>query len=57
MFGVNDIENAKNPDFELVDFEQNQAKFDITFDANRVDDNWELVLRYNKKLYKNEKIA
>ncbi|SDY51636.1 non-ribosomal peptide synthetase [Lachnobacterium bovis] len=56
MFGVNDIENAKNPDFELVDFEQNQAKFDITFDANRVDDNWELVLRYNKKLYKNEKM-
>lgn len=54
MFGVNDVVNPENIDYELVEFEQNQAKFDITFDVNREGDKWKIVLRYNRNLYKNE---
>ena len=57
MFGVNDVvsnQNTRSVDYELVNFEQNQAKFDITLDANREANHWELVLRYNRNLYSNK---
>lgn len=59
MFGVNDVvsnQNTRSIDYELVNFEQNQAKFDITLDANREADHWQLVLRYNRNLYKPQKM-
>ncbi|PYG88042.1 non-ribosomal peptide synthase protein (TIGR01720 family)/amino acid adenylation domain-containing protein [Ruminiclostridium sufflavum DSM 19573] len=55
MFGVNDItktHTGKTMDYEYINFEQKMAKFDVTLDANKEDDHYQLVLRYNKRLYK-----
>ena len=60
MFGVNDVEFNKQDqktEFELMEFEQNMAKFDITLDANKDHDKVQFVLRYNKELYKQETMS